>query len=148
MNFTGNKPLNLPYYLFISLGRMDDRVKLRKEQGYASLFHFSLIKLLVLEELRKRNQDWESFLNSSSIALDSLGNPKSLRNSPSSIERTATSILEIFVKKREKETEDLVASQHAKIKGKKLQFSSELTEAPRKPFTKFVAKRILVIHTS
>jgi hypothetical protein len=148
MHFTGKKPLNLPYYLFISLGRMDDRVQLRKEQGDASLFHFSLIKLLVLEELRKRNRDWESFLNSSSIAVDSLGIPQSLRNAPSSVERTATSIPESFVKKREKETEDPVASQQAKKKGKKLQFSPEVTEAPRKPLTKSATKRMHVIHTS
>jgi hypothetical protein len=56
MHFTGRKPLNLPYYLFRSLGKMVDRVQVRKDQGEPSLFHFSLIKLLVLEELRKRNQ--------------------------------------------------------------------------------------------
>jgi hypothetical protein len=73
MHFTGKKPLNIPYYLFRSLGKMADIVQIRKEQGDASLFHFYLIKLLVLEELRKRNQDWESFLISSSIPVDSLG---------------------------------------------------------------------------
>jgi hypothetical protein len=40
MNFTNKKPLNLQYYLFISMGRMDDRVQLRNEQENASLFHF------------------------------------------------------------------------------------------------------------
>ena len=105
MHFIGMNPLNIPYYLFRSLGKMVDGVLIRKEQGYASLFHFSLIKLLVLEELRKRNQDWESFLNSSIIAVDSLGTPQSLRNSPSSVERTATSIPESFVKKMGGEVE-------------------------------------------
>jgi hypothetical protein len=118
MHFTGKKPLNLPYYLFISLGKMDDKVQLRKEQGDASLFHFSLIKLLVLEELRKRNQDWESFLISSSIEVDSLGIPQSLRNIPSSVEKTATSIPESYVKKREKETKEPVVSQQLKRKGR------------------------------
>jgi hypothetical protein len=57
MNFTSKKPLNLPFYLLRSLVKMDDRVQLRKEKGDALLFQFSLIKLLVLEELRKRTQD-------------------------------------------------------------------------------------------
>jgi hypothetical protein len=59
MHFTGKKPLNLPYYLFRSLGKMADRVQVRIYQGEPSLFHFSLIKLFVLEELRKMKQDWE-----------------------------------------------------------------------------------------
>jgi hypothetical protein len=57
MHFTGKKTLNLPYYLFRSLGRMADIVQLRKEQGDVSLLNFSLIKLLILEELRKENRD-------------------------------------------------------------------------------------------
>jgi hypothetical protein len=104
MHFTGNNPLNIPFYLFRSLGKMVDKVQLRKEQGDASLFHFSLIKLLVLEELRKINQDWESFLNSSGIEVDSLSIPQSHRNTPSSVERTERSIPEISVKKRGGET--------------------------------------------
>ena len=88
------------------------------------------------------------FLNSSSIAVDSLGNPQSLRNAPSSAERTATSIPESSIKKMEKETEDPVASQQDKKKGKKLQFSPEVTEAPRKPIIGFTTKRMCVIHTS
>ena len=100
MPFTGKKPLTLPYYLFKSLGRMDDIIQLRKEQGDAILFHLSLIKLLVLEQFRKRNQDWESFLNSSGIAVDSQRSPQSWRNTPSSIARTTTSIPDIYVKKR------------------------------------------------
>jgi hypothetical protein len=59
MHFTIRKPFNLPCYLFISLGNMVDRVQVRKDQEEPSLFHFSLLNLWVLEELRKRNQDWE-----------------------------------------------------------------------------------------
>ena len=57
MHFTRKKPLNIPFYLFRSLGKMANKVHLRKQQGDAILFNFSLIKLLVLEELRNRNQD-------------------------------------------------------------------------------------------
>jgi hypothetical protein len=84
MHFTGRKPLNLPYYLFRSLGKMDDIVQVRKDQGEPSLFHFSLINLLVLEELRKRNQDWEAFVASSQIATDYLNSPQIMRDTPSS----------------------------------------------------------------
>jgi hypothetical protein len=64
MHFTGRKPLNLPYYLFRSLGNMENKVQVTRDQGEPSLFHFSLIKLLVLEDLRKRNRDWEDFVAS------------------------------------------------------------------------------------
>jgi hypothetical protein len=49
MHFTGRKPLNLPYYLYRSLGKMDGRVQVSKYQVEPNLFHFSLIKFLVLE---------------------------------------------------------------------------------------------------
>jgi hypothetical protein len=64
MHFTSRKPLNLTYYLFKSLGNMDDRVQARKDLMEPNLFHFSLIKFLVLEELRKRNQDSDTFASS------------------------------------------------------------------------------------
>jgi hypothetical protein len=64
MHFTGRKPLNLPYYLFKILGKMANRMKVRKCLVEPSLFHFSLIKLLVLEEHRKRNQDSKTFASS------------------------------------------------------------------------------------
>jgi hypothetical protein len=105
MNFTGRKPLNLPYYLFRSLGKMSDRVQVRKDQGEPSLFHFSLIKLFVSEELRKRNQDWEYFLSSLHIEIDSFSSPPSMRDTLSSIENTTTYIPESSIKKRKKETE-------------------------------------------
>jgi hypothetical protein len=148
MHFTGRKPLNLPYYLFRSLGKMDDRVQVRKDQGEPSLFHFSLIKLLVLEELRKRNQDWEAFVSSSQIAVDSFSSPQSMRDTPSSVENTTTSVPESSVKKRAKETEETVVSQQAKKKGKKLQFSPEVVKVPSKPVTRSTTKRMPAMHTS
>ena len=41
---------------------MDDKVKSKSQMEYKYLFHFGLIKLLVLEELRKSNRDQNSFL--------------------------------------------------------------------------------------
>jgi hypothetical protein len=104
--------------------------------------------MLTVEEIRKRNQDWDYFINSLSILVDFLGNPQSLRNAPSLEERIETSIPESSVKKRVKEIEDPVASQQDKKNGKKLQFSPEVTEAPRKPLTKYATERMLVIHPS
>jgi hypothetical protein len=59
MHFTGKNPLNLPFYLYRSLGKMEDKVQARVDQLKSSLFHFSLVKLLVVEELRKINRDWD-----------------------------------------------------------------------------------------
>jgi hypothetical protein len=102
MHFTGRKPLHLPYYLFRSLGKMADRVQVRNDQGKPSLFHFSLIKLLVLEELRKRNRDWETFASTSKITVDSFSSPHRMRDTPSFVAKTITFVPESSVKKREK----------------------------------------------
>jgi hypothetical protein len=84
MHFTGKNPLNLPFYLYRSLGKMSDRVQEKTNQIEPSLFHFSLIKLLVLEELRKHNKEWDSFLVSAGIATDIFGNPQDKEDTPSS----------------------------------------------------------------
>jgi hypothetical protein len=73
MHFTGKSLLNLPFYLYRSLGKMADKVQARADQLKSSLFHFSLVKLLVIEELRKMNMDWDSFLASTNIPLDPKG---------------------------------------------------------------------------
>jgi hypothetical protein len=54
MHFTGKKALNLPFYLYRSLGKMSDKVQERSKRVEHSIFHSGLIKLLVLEELRKK----------------------------------------------------------------------------------------------
>jgi hypothetical protein len=96
MHFIGRKPLNIPYYLFRSLGKMVDIIQVRRYQGEPSLFHFSLIKLFVLEELRKRSHNWEAFVASSQIAVDSLNNPQSMRDKPSSTSNTTTFSMKII----------------------------------------------------
>jgi len=53
LHFTGNISLDLPFYLFHSLGKMSDKVQLKKEACETSLFHHGLIKLIVLHELQK-----------------------------------------------------------------------------------------------
>jgi hypothetical protein len=57
MHFTGKNPLNLPFFLCRSLGKMADNVQAQTDQLWNNLFHFSLIKMLVVEELRHLNKD-------------------------------------------------------------------------------------------
>jgi hypothetical protein len=67
MHFTGRSPLNLPFFLCRSLGKMADSVQAKADQPENNLFHFSLIKMLVVEELGNLNRDWDSFLISTNI---------------------------------------------------------------------------------
>ena len=62
MHFTVKEPLNLPFYLFISLGKMSDRVQVKSKQVDTNVFHYGLINMLVLEELKNTNSDWDAFL--------------------------------------------------------------------------------------
>jgi hypothetical protein len=48
MNFIGKIILNLHFYLYKSLGQMEDKVRARADQLKSSLFHFSLVKMLVV----------------------------------------------------------------------------------------------------
>jgi len=57
MHFTSKQALNLPFYLYRSLGEMSDKVQARSKRVEHSLFHSCLIKLLVLEERKKTNGD-------------------------------------------------------------------------------------------
>jgi len=49
------------------LGKITEKVQTRGGKHVASLFHFSLIKLLVLKELEKRGSAWEDFLAASNF---------------------------------------------------------------------------------
>jgi hypothetical protein len=73
MHFTGNNPLNLPFYLYRSLGKMADKVQARTDKLKSSLFYFSLVNFLVVEELRKVNREWDPFLASTKFLLDPKG---------------------------------------------------------------------------
>ena len=53
LHFTGMISLDLPFYLFCSLGKMCDKVLLKKEACETLLFHDGLVKLIILHELQK-----------------------------------------------------------------------------------------------
>jgi hypothetical protein len=59
LHFTGKKPINMPYYLLKSLTKMASKVQAKPQKASNSLFHHGLIKLIVLEELSRRNKTWD-----------------------------------------------------------------------------------------
>jgi hypothetical protein len=65
LHFTGKEAMNLPFYLFRSIGNISDKVQANSKKVYTSVFHSSLIKMLVMEELRKKKIEWETFFTSS-----------------------------------------------------------------------------------
>jgi len=70
MHFTWKSPLNLPFYLFKSLNKMAKKVQGKQSKVEPRLFHFSLTKLLVLEELNKRNQSCQWLFDSLKLMDD------------------------------------------------------------------------------
>jgi hypothetical protein len=63
LHLTGKESMNIPFYFFRSIGKMLDRVQGKSKQVDTSVFHSSLIKMLVLEELKKTNINWGTFLD-------------------------------------------------------------------------------------
>jgi hypothetical protein len=61
-HFIGNTPLNLPFYFHKSLTKMCNRVQAEPNNIWNALCHFGLIKIIIVEELRKRERTWEHFL--------------------------------------------------------------------------------------
>jgi hypothetical protein len=54
LHFTGKVHMNIPYYLLRSIGKMADRVQEKSKDVESSLFHYGIIKMLVSEELGKK----------------------------------------------------------------------------------------------
>jgi hypothetical protein len=61
-HFIGKTPLNLPFYFHKSLTKMCNRVQAKPDNIQNTLFHFGLIKIIIVEELRKREITWEHFM--------------------------------------------------------------------------------------
>jgi hypothetical protein len=55
LHFTGKDLMNIPFYLFRSMEKMVDMVQAKSKAVDTSDFHSGLIKMLVMEELKKRN---------------------------------------------------------------------------------------------
>jgi hypothetical protein len=98
LHFTGKEAMNLTFYLFRSIGKMANKVHAKSKKVDTSVFHSGLIKMLVMEELRKTTTDWETFLTSSHFQLNVAPTPQSKIQSPTLVERTVCS--EVRKKKR------------------------------------------------
>jgi hypothetical protein len=84
LHFTGKVQMNVPYYLLRSIGKMSYRVQAKSKDVDSSLFHSGLIRMLVSEELGKKEISWEHFLITSHFKLDPTPTPQSQILGPSS----------------------------------------------------------------
>jgi hypothetical protein len=82
LHFTGKVEMIIPFYLLRSIGKMSDRVQSKSKAVDTIIFHFGLIRMLVLEEMRKRNISWEHFIVVSHMKLDIATTPQSQIPSP------------------------------------------------------------------
>jgi hypothetical protein len=143
MHFTGKIPLNLPFFLHQSLGGMADNVQAEADQPKKNLFHISLIKLLVVEELRRLGKDWDSFLISVDIPRDPKGDfplptgETTFRSAGARMEEAAG---------KGKIIEDSSSQQPVPRKrGRpRLIKKPEETQAPNEPHTQSVAEKLLM----
>ena len=64
MHFTRNRQLNLPYFLFKSIEKMASTVQKKAPPlQIPSLFHHSLIKIIILHQLEKKEVPWDVFIS-------------------------------------------------------------------------------------
>jgi hypothetical protein len=86
--------MNIPYYLLRSIGKMSDMIQAKYKDVDSSLFHSRLIKMIVSEELGKKDISWENFVVTSHFNLDIAPTPQSHRASsfsPTSATKGGTS---------------------------------------------------------
>ena len=63
MHLIGSLKLNLPFYLLKILQKMVTWVQTHPKHTAHSIYHQGLIKLLLISQLSKEGQSWESFLS-------------------------------------------------------------------------------------
>jgi hypothetical protein len=85
LHFTGKVEMNIPYYLLRSIGKMSNMIQAKSKDVDSSLFHFGLIRMLVSEELGKKEISWENFVVTSHFKLDLAPTPQSQKASPLSL---------------------------------------------------------------
>jgi hypothetical protein len=94
LHFTSKDSMNIHFYLLKSMGKISDRVQAKSKVVDTSVFHSGLIKMLVMEELKKRNISWEYFIFSAHMQLDISSTPQYRMQIPlpsSSVAPTRTS---------------------------------------------------------
>ena len=81
---------------------MADKVQSKPKKVEKFVFHLGLIKLLVLEELKKMNQDWNTFLFLVGYNPKEMATPSARKSTPSSKEKMIHLYLLKLFCKREK----------------------------------------------
>jgi hypothetical protein len=61
-HFTGKILLNFPSFLHKSLTKVCKKIRAKPLSIKNALFHYGLIKMIILEELRRRERTWLHFL--------------------------------------------------------------------------------------
>jgi hypothetical protein len=61
-HFTGKILLNLPFFLHKSLTKVCKKIRAEPLSIKNALCHYGLIKMIILEELRRRERTWQHFL--------------------------------------------------------------------------------------
>jgi hypothetical protein len=77
LHFMGKDSMNIPLYLLRSMENLSDRVEAKSMDVDTSVFHSGLIRMRVMEELKKRNISWEQFIISTNMQLDIASTPQS-----------------------------------------------------------------------
>lgn len=62
MHFTEDFSIDIPHFLKLSLHKMARGVQSEGKKSETSLYHHSLINILIVVELSKRKKSWEDFL--------------------------------------------------------------------------------------
>jgi hypothetical protein len=69
LHFTGKVEMNIPYYLR-RIAKMSDRIQSKSKDVDSILFHYGLIRMIVSEELGKKEILWDHFFVTSNFKLD------------------------------------------------------------------------------
>jgi len=77
LHFTGKVEMNIPYYLLRSIGKMSNKIQSKSKDVDTILLHYGLIRMLVFEELGKKEISWEHFVVASHFNLDLTYTPES-----------------------------------------------------------------------
>jgi hypothetical protein len=67
LHFTRKDSMNIPFYMLISMGKMYDRVQAKSKAMETSVFHSGLIRMMVMEDLKKMSISWEKFVVSANM---------------------------------------------------------------------------------
>jgi hypothetical protein len=98
LHFIGKVEMNIPYYLSRRIGKLSDMIQSKPKNVDTSIFHSRLTRMLVSEELGKKDISWEHFVVASHFKLDITSTPQSQNESPLS----PTSVVKVGTSKKRK----------------------------------------------